>query len=264
MNICNEEKEQNNAVELFSKIDVNLNSHGNGINKKGYVILNDPAIMNYELLKYFYQFNRDDNIEVVTVGTTNEGKLDTVYETISELMHKLNINKKLCIIGIKVDSDVPDQPLNDQTLIGSRNRVNNLHFWAHDAGIRKGLLVGIEGGYEKNIFNEYYVFTAITLAEKNSWYQNSTRCSYYPITENIYYYVASGRDLNELIGKKKNIKNHNQKGGVTGFLSDDLYDRKDSDKVGLRSLLIAYFKRENMQVLDNWVSESDIFQRKLN
>ena len=56
----------------------------------------------------------------VIVATTNKVKLLGVNEALSKYFNDIEI------IGVKAESNVPEQPFNEEILTGAKNRVNYL------------------------------------------------------------------------------------------------------------------------------------------
>ena len=56
----------------------------------------------------------------VLIGTANPGKIEGARQAFEKFYEDVEIE------GIKVSSDVPDEPVNEQILQGAKNRVENL------------------------------------------------------------------------------------------------------------------------------------------
>ena len=68
----------------------------------------------------------------VLIGTTNPGKIQGAKEALEVFF------KEIEITGVKVPSNVADQPVNEDTYNGARNRVDNLIEYAKQNNILVG------------------------------------------------------------------------------------------------------------------------------
>lgn len=60
----------------------------------------------------------------VLVATKNQGKIEGAKRALENYFNNIEI------IGIPVESDVSEQPVNDEIYNGAKNRVNNLKKYA--------------------------------------------------------------------------------------------------------------------------------------
>ena len=65
----------------------------------------------------------------VLIGTKNPGKIEAAKRAFMKYFDDVEVE------GIKVSSDVPDEPLNEDILKGAKNRVKNLKEYANENGI---------------------------------------------------------------------------------------------------------------------------------
>ena len=76
----------------------------------------------------------------VLIGTKNQGKIMGAKIALEKYFKDVEIE------GVKVPSNVPEQPLNLQTYQGARNRVDNLIEYAKNNNLN-------------NLFNAYLLYT---------------------------------------------------------------------------------------------------------
>ncbi len=81
----------------------------------------------------------------ILVGTKNPGKVKG-----AELAFK-HFYEDFEIEGISVDSEVNDEPINDEIYIGAKNRVKNLKKYAKENHIKADFYVAIESGITKKL-----------------------------------------------------------------------------------------------------------------
>mgnify|MGYP000131898896 CR=1 FL=1 len=87
---------------------------------------------------------------VIYVASTNKAKLDSVHESF-----RRHFNEKINIIGIDVESDVPNQPIDAECLLGCTNRKNNLVKHLNDNNLYYDFIISIENGVVKNYMYKY-------------------------------------------------------------------------------------------------------------
>ena len=97
----------------------------------------------------------------IILGSTNVSKQRSILIAMKELGFD-----DVSIIPVSVNSQVNSKPINDETLIGARNRNKNLYNYCVENDISFDLLVSIEGGYEK-IDNTYFIVTYASILDKN-------------------------------------------------------------------------------------------------
>ena len=74
----------------------------------------------------------------VLIGSTNSGKIEGAKKAFSHYFNEIEI------IGISVDSEVNEQPLNEEILDGAKNRVRNLKTYAKENNIDADFYIAIE------------------------------------------------------------------------------------------------------------------------
>ena len=81
----------------------------------------------------------------VLIGSKNPGKIEGAKRAFLKLFDNVDI------VGVCVDSNVPDQPVGKDIYNGARNRVDNLMQWAKDNGETADYFVAIESGITKDL-----------------------------------------------------------------------------------------------------------------
>ena len=97
----------------------------------------------------------------VILGSTNVSK----QRSILIAMKELGIDD-VSIELVNVNSLVSSKPINDETLIGARNRNKNLYNYCIENNISFDLLISIEGGYEQ-IDDAYFIVTYASILDQN-------------------------------------------------------------------------------------------------
>lgn len=81
----------------------------------------------------------------VLIGTKNPGKVEGARRALSHYF------KDFEIVGVKVDSNVSDEPVGVETYAGANNRVENLIKYAKDQNINADLFMAVESGITQDL-----------------------------------------------------------------------------------------------------------------
>ena len=103
----------------------------------------------------------------VLIATKNQGKIEGAKKALEHYF------KDVEIIGIPVESDVPDQPVNKEIYNGAKNRVRNLKKYAKENNIEADLFLGIESGI--NDLLGRWMITNIAVIEDNKDFEMEIR-----------------------------------------------------------------------------------------
>ena len=74
----------------------------------------------------------------VLIATKNQGKIEGAKRALQKYFENIQIE------GIPVESNVSEQPVNDDIYIGAKNRVKNLKMYAKENNIEADLFLSIE------------------------------------------------------------------------------------------------------------------------
>ena len=159
-------------------------------------------------------------------------KSDKKYNALVSSLDLLNINDYV-IDCYKVDSNVSDNPINDETLLGAKNRNNNLK----ELNIDYDMLVSIEAGFTKEDDN-YYVDTYCVVNYKDNDYIGMS--SRLRITDKVFNYVKEGNVLHLLVQR---LQGSHTDDGVVGYLSNGNLKRSE---VEVESVVRALEKALNI------------------
>lgn len=154
----------------------------------------------------------------IVLGSKNVSKQRSILIAMSELGFD-----DISITTIDANSLVSSKPINDETLIGARNRNKNLYDYCRENNISFDLLISIEGGYEQ-IDNTYFIVTYASIVNQSGdeFIGKSTGLQ---ITENMFDYVKAGKSLNKVIESIINSSSNKKDNGITGYLTNGYYRR---------------------------------------
>ena len=105
------------------------------------------------------------------IGTKNPGKVQGAINALSQYFENVEV------IGVSVPSNVPDQPVNEETFEGARNRVNNLVKYAQENNIDADFFMGIESGL-CNTYGSWQIMNFAVIKDKNGYESVGTSASF--------------------------------------------------------------------------------------
>ncbi len=169
---------------------------------------------------------------IVNVGSSNPSKIKAV-----ERVFKKIFNFEIVVRGVEVDSHVPPQPHNDDTIKGAINRAKNAMMDADYA-------VGIEAGLFWNpIVEEYFdvAFCAILDKYGRFTYGHSGGFVYPP---RVIEMVKNGMEVGDAMEIISGIKDIKKKMGAIGFLSKGKIDRVEFNSQAVLMAMIPRISAE--------------------
>ncbi len=154
----------------------------------------------------------------VLVGTKNPGKLEGAKRAFE------NYFKNVEIIGVKVSSNVADQPVNLDTYKGAKNRVINLIKYAKENNIEADYYCAIESGISNGL-GKWAIINVSVVVDKNG-YESFGTSSGFPVPESLVQKIID-TDLGSVMDDMfKQSELHNSVGGIS-FLTHDKITRID-------------------------------------
>ncbi|MBI4019990.1 MAG: inosine/xanthosine triphosphatase [Candidatus Aenigmarchaeota archaeon] len=167
----------------------------------------------------------------IAVGSGNPVKLEVARECFSRFFDKVEI------ISVKADSNVPSQPIGEETMEGAINRAReSLKAAKADFG------VGMEGGLIELGGRSY--FTACFAIADGSGNMHTGTSGWWECPKGILPEIRAGRELGEITERLTGIKNVKQKQGGIGVFTKGAVDRKALYVHGLYMCLVPYLNKE--------------------
>lgn len=111
----------------------------------------------------------------ILMGTKNPGKIEGAKIAFEKYFDNVEIE------GVKVCSDVSDQPFDKEILQGAKNRVKNLKEYAKQNNINADFFIAIEAGIT-NLLGDWIDINAAVVEDKNG-YQSVGISQGFPIPE---------------------------------------------------------------------------------
>lgn len=154
----------------------------------------------------------------ILIGTKNEGKIQGAYNAFEKYY------KDISIEGVAVNSEVSDEPVDDEIYKGALNRVNNLIKYSNENSIEADFYIAVESGIT-NKLGKWMIINIAVIKDKNGFESFGTS-SGFPVPEK-YISEIIRTDLGKVMDK---IFNQNElrigKGGIS-FLTKNEITRID-------------------------------------
>lgn len=151
----------------------------------------------------------------IIVASTNPVKIEVARQAFLHVFP----HKDAKIIGVSTDSGVPDQPFDDQILLGAQNRLRHIIQTNPEADY----WISQEGGlyHEGNrLFNRAWIL----VSDRDGTIGRSSTASFY-IPLKVAEYIALGDELGTASDKFFRTTNSKQKGGAISSVTNGLIDR---------------------------------------
>lgn len=176
----------------------------------------------------------------IVIGTTSQSKINALKNA----LNKFNIND-YNIIPVKAQSNVQENPINEETKLGAQNRNEYIQNYCEENNINYDILISIEAGYTKEEENYYIDSYTCVIYKNQTYFGQSPRIK---ITKNIFNYVYEQNPLHVLINEILNKENIN---GFIGFITNDNIKRADVESYSISQALSKCFNIEyTYEILD--------------
>jgi len=169
---------------------------------------------------------------LILVGSKNPVKIESVNEAF------LNYYSDIEVHGIDVISGVPDQPVNNDTFLGAKNRAESLYLLNNSSNLGADYFVGIEGGIMK-IYDNWFSLGCICIINKDKKMSFGTS-SHFPLPKQIIDELLKGVELGKVIDNLTDQSNSKQKTGAIGFLTKNIVTRRNLYTQGIITALIPF------------------------
>ena len=157
----------------------------------------------------------------ILMGTKNPGKIEGAKQAFEKYFDNIVIE------GIPVNSDVGDQPVNEEILQGAENRVNNLKKYARQNQIEADFYISSEAGIT-NLLGEWIDINCVVIENKEGLQSVGTSQGF-PIPDKYIDEIKQtelGKVMDKIFSGKELGKG---KGGIS-YLTKDEVSRIDLTK----------------------------------
>lgn len=173
----------------------------------------------------------------VLIATKNAGKIKGARRALSHYFSDVEIE------GIPVESNVAEQPVNNDIYNGAKNRVRNLKRYTNDNNISADLYLSIESGIN-NLLGRWMI-TNIAVIEDNDTFESYGTSPSFPVPEKLVEDIIN-TDLSKVMDKifEKDEERHNKGGGIQ-LLTHNKITRIDLTEMAFVMALTKYIN-------ENW------------
>ena len=143
----------------------------------------------------------------IIIATKNPGKIEGAKNAFLKFFDNVEIE------GIPCLSDVSEQPVNDEILLGAKNRVKNLKAYCKENNIFADLYISIESGIHNTLGS--WLITNIAVIEDNDKFCSIGTSPSFPVPEHLVQKVID-TDLGQVMNLvfDKDNERHNHGGGI--------------------------------------------------
>ena len=154
----------------------------------------------------------------ILMGTKNPGKIEGARQAFEKYFDSVEIE------GISVESEVGNQPFNEEILQGAKNRIKNLKKYSNNNNIKADFYIASEAGIT-NLLGEWIDINAVVI-EDSKGFQSIGTSQGFPIPDKYIEEIKQtelGKVMDRLFRGKELGKG---KGGIS-FLTKDEITRID-------------------------------------
>lgn len=171
----------------------------------------------------------------IIVASKNSGKIEGAKLAFVEYFKEFEIE------GISVNSDVPEQPVNEQIYEGALNRVKNVKKIAEKQGKEADFYVAVESGIT-NKLGEWTIINIAVIEDKNGFKSFGVSAGF-PVPEK-YVEEIINTDLGKVIDKIFNeTELRKEKGGIN-LLTKGKITRIDLSKQAFIMALTSFINKD--------------------
>lgn len=167
----------------------------------------------------------------ILMGTKNPGKIQGAKEAFEKYFQNVDIE------GIGVNSDVSNQPINEEMIQGAKNRVKNLKKYAKENKIEADFYVSSEAGIT-DLLGEWIGFNAAVIEDKNG-FQSVGISQGFPIPDKYIDEIKS-TELGKVMDKIFSGQELNKGKGGISFLTRNEVSRIDLTRNAFVMALTKY------------------------
>ena len=150
----------------------------------------------------------------ILMGTKNPGKIQGAKEAFEKYFDNVEIE------GIAVDSEVGEQPFDEEILQGAKNRVKNLKEYAKKNNIEADFYISSEAGITKLLGG--WIDINLAVVESNEGIQSIGTSQGFPIPEKYIEEIKEtelGKVMDKIFSGKELAKG---KGGISYLTKDEI------------------------------------------
>lgn len=172
----------------------------------------------------------------ILVGSKNPVKINSVKEAFQKYFENIEV------IGMEVNSWVSDQPVNEETFDGAKNRAFELIERNKKENIHANFFIGIEGGIIE-LYSRWFAFGCMCIADENGNTGFGTS-AHFELPGKVVKELLNGKELGDVMDIIQNESNTKQKHGAIGYFTKGVMSRSELYVPGLVTALIPFLNKE--------------------
>ena len=171
----------------------------------------------------------------VLIATQNKGKVEGAKRAFEKYFNDVEI------IGISAPSDVSEQPVNEETWQGAKNRVKNLKILAKENNVDADYFVSIESGMLNSLGS--WMIVNIAVVEDKTGVQSVSCSPGFPVPERLVEKIKE-IGLGQVMDNHFNESDLRSRGGGIQLLTHDVVSRIDLTEVAFEMALTKFINGE--------------------
>jgi len=171
----------------------------------------------------------------ILIATQNKGKVEGAKRAFEKYFDDVEI------VGISAPSDVPEQPVNDETFWGAKNRVKNLKQIAKEKGIDADYFVAIESGMMNSLGS--WMIVNIAVVEDKNGLESVSSSPGFPVPEKLVEKIKE-IGLGQVMDNHFNESDLRSRGGGIQLLTHDVVSRIDLTEIAFEMALTKFINGE--------------------
>lgn len=168
----------------------------------------------------------------VLIATKNQGKIEGAKRALERYFDNIEIK------GIAANSEVGEQPVNENIYIGAKNRVKNLKKYCNENNINADLYLSIESGIS-NLLGRWMI-TNIAIIEDDDQFESYGSGPSFPVPDRLVKDIID-TDFSKVMDKvfEEDKERHNKGGGIQ-LLTHNNISRIDQSEMAFIMALTRY------------------------
>ncbi len=171
----------------------------------------------------------------VLIGTKNPGKVEGAKIALQQYFKDVEIE------GVKVESNVAEQPVGIETYNGALNRVNNLIEYAKQNDIKADLFMSVESGLTSEL--GFWAITNIAVIKNDKGTMGVGSSASFPVP-NKYVDAIKTETLGVVMDRIFNETDLRSSTGGIGLLTHDVVSRIDLTKEAFLMALTTFINND--------------------
>ena len=171
----------------------------------------------------------------ILIATQNKGKVEGAKRAFEKYFDNVEV------VGISAPSDVPEQPVNDETFWGAKNRVKNLKQIAKQNNIDADYFVAIESGMMNSLGS--WMIVNIAVVEDKNGLESVSSSPGFPVPEKLVEKIKE-IGLGQVMDNHFNESDLRSRGGGIQLLTHDVVSRIDLTEVAFEMALTKFINGE--------------------